>query len=290
MTSRKVVAPPVAAAPPGRLFRITYSCVRPDEDPQLFKDRDSLAFCELAAPFLAAGYTYGTTVYLYPDDERALSEFPAFQASDILVLTTRPPLDDNPRRRECAEASTANSPPAVDALVSRRRKVIYQAGARVALETVLFAEFDKYFAYCNRKHVELSDHGFQLLRAEDRRRWRHVELFEYLGPARRSSAEVQKHYVGPETVLPAPNGHSSIAFFLRANGLPGINCDFVASFGMDAYGTLLWNRMIRTQFTPLVAAPGFVMAELVYKKALPVRPITPEFNDRRDYVDARLLT
>jgi hypothetical protein len=32
------------------------------------------------------------------------------------------------------------------------------------------------------------------------------------------------------------------------------------------------------------------MAELIFKKPLPPRPISPEFNDTGDYVEVRLLT
>lgn len=271
MSSKKPTKPGITLPQLGRVYRLTYSNGKPDDDPQLFKDRDSLAFLELAAQLFRMGYRYGTTIYLYPDDERRLTDFPRFEPNDVLVLTTRPPLHDKV------------------GFVPQRRKVIH--GAKTELEAILFKEFSNYFAWCTRKHVELTAHGLNCLQVADRQRWQHVELYEYFVLNKTlSAAEVQKHYVGPEVVLPSPNHHSSIAFFLRANRLPGINCDFVASFGMDAFGTLLWNRMIRHQFATWLAEPRFVMAELVFKQQLPVRPITPEFNDADEYVEARLLT
>ena len=78
--------------PVGRTFRLTYSNGRPDDDAKLFRCRDAMAFCELNAELSRVGYDYATTIYLYPDDDRPLSDFPALQASDLLVLTTRPPL------------------------------------------------------------------------------------------------------------------------------------------------------------------------------------------------------
>ena len=59
---------------------------------------------------------------------------------------------------------------------------------------------------------------------------------------------------------------------------------------MDAYSTLIWNRMVRARFSSWLASPRFVMAELVYKKHLPAHPITPEFNDDGEYVDVNILT
>jgi hypothetical protein len=256
---------------PGHVHRLTYANVGPDDEAALFKDRDALAYCEILAALNDIGFKYGTTVYLYPDDDKKLTEFPAFQPSDILVMTTRPPLMDKGH-----EASPL-------------RKIIPPSNSE--LEAVLFDELFKYFKWCTRRHVELTDHGAGCLRAEERQKWQKVKLYEYfIAESTFSAAEVQKHYVGPAEVPPEPTHHSSIAFFLRANRLPGINCDFVASFGMNAYSTLIWNRMIRTRFTEWLASPRFMVAELIYKSPLPPRPLTPEFNDNGDYVDIHLLT
>ena len=247
-----------------RYWRITYSNARPDDDPKLFKDRDAMAFCELAAGLPQMGYDYATTIHLYPDDERKLTEFPPFGRSDVLVLTTRPPLHDKV------------------GIIPSHRKVIH--GAKTELEDVLFTELSKYVAYCTRKHVELSNYGAGCVKVAEPERWKHIELYEYSG------AEILRHYVGPEPGKRVENHRSTIAFFLRANGIPGINCDFVASFGMDGNGTLIWNRLIRTRYPHWLASPRFVMAELIYKKQIPPKPLTPEFVDEGDYVEVRLLT
>ena len=250
--------------PNGRVFRLTYSNSRPDDDPKLFKCRDAMAFCELFPPLARLDYDYATTIYLYPDDERGLAEFPAFLPADILVLTTRPPLHDRV------------------GIIPPHRKVI--RAAKTELEAALFGVLANYFEYCTRKHVQLTKQGVSLLRVEQPNNWAHVEFYEYCG------AEIQRHYVGPEPVKPEPNRHSTVAFFLRANRLPKINCDFVASFGMDGYGTLIWNRIVRIRFPELLKAPGFVMAELIYKKPIPPKPLTPEFADSDSCVEVRLLT
>lgn len=254
-------SPPPAAR--GRVFRLTYSNVRPEDHPELFKCRDGVAGFELAAALFEAGYRYGTTVYLYPDDDRKLTDFPAFQPSDILVLTTRPPLHDQ-------------------AALIPSRKVIH--AAKTELEAVLFAALGEYFEFCTRKHMVLTKRGADCLRVEQPQKWAHVELYEYCG------AEILKHHVGPEVLKRLENRRSSIAFFFRANRLPRINCDFVASFGMDGFGTLIWNRIIRTRFPEWLTSPRFVMAELIYKQPFPDKPITPEFVDSGQYVEVRLLT
>src|SRR5690349_9606109 len=122
-----------SSQPPGRAFRLTYSNVPPGDDPELFKCRDGIAFCELAAGLAGMGVSYGTTVFLYPHDARRLTEFPTFQPSDVLVMTTRPPLDDH------------------EGIIAPHRKKIWPT--RSELEEILGREFDRYFAYCTRKHV-----------------------------------------------------------------------------------------------------------------------------------------
>ena len=245
-------------------YRLSYSNASRDEEPKLFRDRDAVAFCELTTGLPAMGYQYGTTIHFYPDDERKLSEFPVFQPEDLLVLPTRPPLNDR------------------DGFVRPNRKIIH--AAKTELEALLFAELSEYFDYCTRKHVELSARGAGGLKVEDARQWRHVELYEYSG------AMVQNHFIGPAPVKPKRNHTSSIAFFLRVNRVAKLNCDFIASFGMDGYGTLIWNRIIRLRHPEWLAAPRFVMAELIFKKPIPPKPLTPEFIDNGDCVEVRLLT
>lgn len=250
---------------PGRAFRLTYSNVPPGDDPELFKCRDGIAFSELFAPLVEAGTSYGTTIFLYPHDTRRLNAFPAFQPADVLVMTTRPPLDD------------------LEGVIAPHRKKIWPT--RTELEEILVRELGRYFSYCTRKHVELTEEGAQQLLPEHRNMWTHVEVYEYLG------AKLQRHYA-PAPVKPKAGHISTIAFFLRVNRVAGLGCDFVASFGMDGYGTLIWNRLIRTRYPHWLASPGFIMAELIYKKPMPPdpRPLTPEFADDESFVDVRVLT
>jgi hypothetical protein len=248
----------------GRVYRLTYSNSRLDDDPKLFQCRDAMAYSELNAALVTLGYEYATAVHLYPEDERRLNEFPAFKPADMIVLTTRPPLHDQV------------------GIIPQHRKVI--RAAKTELETVLFGVLAQHLEFCSRKHVELTKHAVGCLRVEQPAKWGHVEFYEYSG------AEIQKFFIGPEPLKPPVDRHSSVAFFLRANQIPTIGCDFVASFGMDGYGTLIWNRIIRQRYPEWLASPRFVMAELIYKKPLPPKPISPEFVDDGEHVEVRLLT
>ena len=264
MTPKTPMTQVPSSAMRGRYFRLTYSNASPNDDPRLFKGRDGVAFLELAAGLPALGYDFGTTVYLYPGDERKLPDFPAFKPADLLVLPTRPPLHDKVP------------------VARRRRKVIYET--KTELEAALVKVLARHFEFCTRKHVQLSKYGASRIRAKDPHKWAHIEVFEYGG------AEIQHHYLGPEPIKPEGPLKSTIAFFLRVNQVPGLNCDFIASFGMDGYGTLIWNRIVRKQHPEWLAKPCFVMAELIFKKEIPEAPLTPDFVDDGSCVEVRLLT
>jgi hypothetical protein len=81
-----------------------------------------------------------------------------------------------------------------------------------------------------------------------------------------------------------------VASFLHTNHLPSVGCSFVASFGMDGYGTLVWNRIIRQRFSDWLKSPRFTIAELVYKKPIPAKPLSTEFADDESFVEVCLLT
>jgi hypothetical protein len=66
--------------------------------------------------------------------------------------------------------------------------------------------------------------------------------------------------------------------------------DLLASFGMDGYSTLIWNRLVRLRYPDLLTKPGFVMAEIIFKQPIPARPLTPEFATDPAYIDVHLLT
>jgi len=248
----------------GRFLRLTYSNAPADEDAKLFKGRDGIAFCELTTPLPRLGYEFGTTIYLYPNDERPLSAFPPLQPTDLLILPTRPPLDDS------------------GGTMRRRRKII--RAAKTELEAALFKALGRYFKYCTRKRIILSPYGASRLRVKDPEFWEDIEVYEYC------CAEIQIHHVGVEAVKADPKRKSTIAFFLRVNRVPGLGCDFLACFGMDGYGTLIWNRFVRCAHPEWLAKPGFVMAEIIFKKPIPARPVTPEVFDDESFIEVRLLT
>ena len=105
---------------------------------------------------------------------------------------------------------------------------------------------------------------------------------------------IKKHLGLPKKLQGGAN--STVAFLFRADSLPGVEGTpglpraLLASFGMDGYSTLIWNTVVRLRYPHLVAKPGFVMAELIFKQPIPDKPLTPEFAADPAFLEIRLLT
>jgi hypothetical protein len=230
----------------------------------MFKCRDGIAFLELYAALAPHGWAYAESVIMLPDDRRGLKEgYPEFRPSDLIVLTTRPPLDD-------------------EATHAPRKLIMRNHGP---LEREIFDTVArKYFAFCSRKVVKLTPHAqSHLAPGADRERWSEVEYFENhqtgqkidghgAPPVRRHwAAIVKSHKIRPDFhARPAADRPSTAAYLVR-DRLPSLGCDVLVSFGMDGDCTLIWNHLIRSQHPEWTLRRGFVMAELI----LPARAPDP---------------
>ena len=102
------------------------------------KIRDGAAFSELSAPLAKLGYEYGNILFNSPfnpkkDKKLGPEHFKFIKPNDLIVLTTRPPLDDRKHgdKKHLDESYTH-------------------------LEEQVFAEFRKFLAICARSHVQLA--------------------------------------------------------------------------------------------------------------------------------------
>ncbi len=273
MKTRKSPTPRESQSAPGRYFHLTYPNAGPDDVHKLFQGRDGTAFDELGAALPPLGYQYGTTIHFYPNDRRPLKEFPELRAEDLLVLTTRPPLTDR------------------EALIKPRR-IILNSGND--LEKLIFKQLFQHISYCTRKHIKLTPAAQDRLTG-DVSKWKSLEFYEHSGPTHPLGVSlIKKHLDLPKKLQGGAN--STVAFLFRADSLPGVEgtpglpCALLASFGMDGYSTLIWNTIVRWRYPQLVAKPGFVMAELVFKQPIPDSPLTPDFAADPAFIEVNILT
>ena len=235
-----------------QFHRFAYSTpLRYGEEPNLSKIRDGAAFGELTAPLTKLGYENGHIVFNAPFNPRKKAglgreNFNFIKPDDLIVLTTRPPLDD----KEHGD-----------------KKLVLPSGTH--LEKQIFDECRKFLAVCARSHVKLTETvGAKTKRAElVFHQHKGARLKNYRGLKDFRSKDVPK------------NSDISIGFFLRVKAIPEYGCGLLASFGMGGRETLIWNRIVRTRYADWLNRCVFIVAEMNLAK-IPETPVTLEFVDQ----------
>jgi len=231
--------------------RFGYSMpLRLGEEPNISKIRDGAAFSEVTAPLTKLGYEYGHLIFNPPFNPRKSGElgkehFRFIKPEDLIVLTTRPPLDDS-RHGD--------------------KKLVRQS--RTHLEKKIFEEFRKYLAVCARSHVQLTEAVGAKFRKAD------LVFHSY------KSARLKYYRRLDEFRVSSVSKKSDLAigFFLRAKTIPEYGCGLLASFGMGGRETLIWNRIVRTRFADWVNRYAFIVAEMNLTR-IPESPVTLDFVD-----------
>ena len=232
--------------------RFAYSMpLRSGEEPNISKIRDGAAFGEITAPLRNLGYEYGHIIFNPPGNHRKRSElgenvFRFIKPEDLIVLTTRPPLDDS-RHGD--------------------KRLVRRSGTH--LEEQIFAECRTFLAVCARTHVQLTrmvganfDQGDLVFHSYKSARLKYFKGLE----------EFRPRMVPKESDI-------AIGFFLRTKAIPEYGCGLLASFGMGGRETLIWNRIVRTRFPDWVNRCAFIVAEMDLA-GIPPNPVTLDFADQ----------
>jgi hypothetical protein len=232
--------------------RFAYSMpLRSGQGPNLSKIRDGAAFCEVTAPLANLGYKYGQMIYNPPFNPATnagpgAEQFHFIKPGHLMVLTTRPPLDD---------------------VTHGDKKLVLPS--RTHLENQIFMECRKYFAVCSRSHVQLTPAaGANFEKAE--------LVFHQHKSAKLKYYKRLDEFRGK---CVSKKANISLGFFLRTRAIPEYGCGLLASFGMGGQETLIWNRIVRTRFPEWVSRPAFIVAEMNLN-AIPANPMTLEFVDQ----------
>ena len=87
-------SPSAGGVPPSRLLRVAYSTgCQEEETPRLHQTRDGDAAFELSVPLARHGVEFASTLHFYPNLQRPAECFSGLLPSDLLLLTTRPPIE-----------------------------------------------------------------------------------------------------------------------------------------------------------------------------------------------------
>ena len=243
---------------PMQFHRFAYSMpLRSGEEPNISKIRDGAAFTEVTVPLAKHGYEYGRFIFNPPFNPRRSGElgkehFHFIRPDDLVVLTTRPPLDD---------------------LRHGDKKLVRQS--RTHLEKQIFAECRKYFAVCARSHVRLTEAVAA--------KFKQADLVFHSYKSARLKYFQRLDALRPKNV--SKKSELAIGFFLRAKAIPEYGCGLLASFGMGGRETLIWNRIVRTRFPEWVNRCAFIVAEMNLART----PATPATLDFVDHVKVKIL-
>jgi hypothetical protein len=237
---------------PTLYHRFAYSMpLRAGEVAKPSKIRDGAAFSEVTAPLAKLGCEYGHIIFNSPFDPKkdkklGHEHFSFIKSDDLLVLTTRPPLDDR-----------------------RHGDKKHMDESYTHVEQQVFAEFRKYLAVCARSHVELTQAVGEKVEKADLTFYQHKS-------ARLKSYKRLDEFRNKRT---PEDSEIAIGFFLRTPSIPVYGCGLLACYGMGGWETLIWNRIVRTRYAEWVNTPLFVVGQFDMK-GLPARPHTLDFVDK----------
>jgi hypothetical protein len=235
-------------------FRFGYTNPPREGHPRLHHSRDGAAFDELIDPLYSRGYRHGTFIHNYPFHRQPARKFKFLQPGDLVVTTTRPPLDDVLEKGD------------------KDRRHIDRS--EDALEIAIHQELRRFFNHLSRYGIILSP-----------------EMAALLPPEYASLAKINFHTRGKATIRTteltvrggtrtksAPKGFNAIGIFIHLDKVSGFPCGFIASFSMGGYENLLWNRIVRLRYDQWFARPSFALA-LLNLPDEPPQPLTPMLAD-----------
>ncbi len=231
-----------------RFYRFSYfTPVQKDRDLLVHQLRDADAALQISALLYNLGYRYGGVLFNHPTDtDRAvLVDHSFLRPRDILLLATRPPLDDE-----------------LDRTRSRLQR------SHTTLEEKVFACLEQYFQHCSRAEVVLTKSLASRLPKQVAEK-REVVFREYGGAfcERYSGRTRRRHLLTTITYMTFtpeawPKG-------------PGL----LTVFGMGGPETLIWAHVLRTRFPHLVCSRSFVMAEMT-EQVIPPGQLDLSFSDQ----------
>jgi hypothetical protein len=172
--------------------------------------------------------------------------------SDLLVLTTRPPLDDKQYKD--------------------KKKVI---PSRSWFETkMVFPAMRDIFRWCSRLEVDLTEKAAGALREKFKNRAFlafHIDAAaSYASSTAHEKCEKQEPW----------DRMTTAAYLVHTRQLWPRGPELLAAFGMGGTVGLVWAYLLRKRFPHLLQGSRFVMAEIVRNGPLPPRPLTLEFADK----------
>jgi hypothetical protein len=247
---------PADAFPRPRFFNFSYfaSAERSDRDLRLDQLRGDAAALFTAGVLRARRFAFGGHIFNHPRARPADGCSVPFnhsflQTRDLLLLTTRPPLDDD-------EADRCR--------VHRSYTV---------LEGKVFACLRRHVARCSPSQTIVSDvHA---------RAFPDVATMRNVMFRQRGGARILRYRPMNDRMWRRPDGPAStLAYAVSEPHAWPDGPALLAVFGMSDPDTLIWSYLLAKRFPHLIGTTPFVMAELVPPEKVPKRPESTGFADQ----------
>lgn len=197
----------------------------------MLRDGNSFNFVSscVAREFTDCGIILNLPPGVYKKEGPDFGPLPPIKHDDLLVLATRPPIDDDEDDRRSISESASE------------------------IEEAIFKELKKVFEYCSRKTVLLSEAFMEDLDASSRKYatvqfnvnknayWnRHSSI---------RSGDRWKRFHKLGKLQAAANPRKTLGYLVYIPEIPfGENPSLLTSFGMNGTSNLLWNFAVKTHF------------------------------------------
>ncbi len=227
---------------------------RPDRKVDIHSLRDGEAFNFIASVFYEEGYRRGE-IFIntpIPEPENLVPIDDSFlKPSDILLVTTRPPMDDvysKPRRASCPSYTM------LEAKIFVSLRVCFEMCSRDMIKLARFLADRLPPKYADRAQIQFRQNqsaDYRFVRSHEKGRWKEFE------------------------------GDRRTALFLIFLSEPWPNGpQLLAAFGVGGNETLFWARLLATRFRKEleIRSSRFVMAEMKQGR-IPRRPNDLRFVD-----------
>jgi hypothetical protein len=235
-----------------RIFRLAFPTSKSsDLRFRIHQLRDGDAFVQLSAVLYSRGYEFGELLLnlTSEDDKTPPVDLSFLTSSDLLVISTRPPLDDKKEEDKKFVPSSESS-----------------------LEKKVFRALEAYFDKCARSRVKLAQPIARQLPVPFRER-ADITFREY-GDG--SYMKYRSHNARFWQKPAAPN--STVFYLVRIPAIEPGGPGLLTSFGMSGTETLIWNYLLRKRFPDWVFDYRFIMAEVELGR-IPQQPDDLSFAD-----------
>lgn len=229
------------------------------------KVRDAFAMVELSAALDSLGYSYAEALMNYPSEDHAEAKVEGTASSpgedDLVVLTTRPPINDEDEEARGSGDCEGSSP--------KGRGVRTVNRSHTPLEEDLFSALKPFLVWCSRSQVKLSPVASRHLQSLAWKKWQRGKSPVEIGPKpTRWNVEFSLNVGAAVRAFDMETSDLKTTLgYLWYSAPANARHGLLAAWGMGGRESVIWARILRTTCRELLrnvlgsSGDRFVIAE-----------------------------